>query len=162
MALDTLKTILPRWVSWKTGAVELFAESAYPLPAGTPKFLGTLIQRFNIRRGRAAAPYRNNIADIKERTRGNFFEALSTAGMTLDNRNYGQDLVDDGFCLSEIADFQGLLPKSYDAGVPVFELTDAEIRETGPIFAGMQEKREMFKGSFGILASKIGTMMDHA
>ena len=64
MALETLTTVLPRWVAWKRDAIGLFANSAYPLPDGTPKFLGTLIQRFNIRKGKAARPYRDNIAEV--------------------------------------------------------------------------------------------------
>ena len=57
MALDTLKSVLPRWMEWKTTALEIFKDSAYPLPNGSPKFLGALIQRFNIRKGKAARPY---------------------------------------------------------------------------------------------------------
>lgn len=76
MALDTLRRVLPRWVNWKNNAEELFAESAYPLPAGTPKFVGTLIQRFNVRKGRAARPYRDNIAEIKGRMVEAVFPAL--------------------------------------------------------------------------------------
>jgi hypothetical protein len=63
MAIETLKNILPKWVSWKKNAVQLFADSAYPLLEGEPKFIGSLIQRFNVRKGRAAKPYRDNITE---------------------------------------------------------------------------------------------------
>ncbi len=162
MAIDTLKTVLPRWTAWKTGAVGMFADSAYPLPPGTPKFIGTLIQRFNIRKGRAASPYRDNIAEIKELTKNSLFSALEPVGMTLTSTEYGQLLMDNGFCLSEIPDFQGLLPKSYDAGVPVFELTDAEMGATGPILNGMQRNREMFRSIFSEMSTKIVSLMHYA
>ncbi|MDP2105196.1 MAG: ParA family protein, partial [Desulfobulbaceae bacterium] len=123
MALDTLKTILPRWVAWKRNAIPLFAESAYPLNDSVPKFIGSLVQRFNIRRGRAAKPYRDNIGEIQARMKGPVFSALSAAGMTLDLADYDDDFDETGYCLGQIPDFQGLLPKSYDVGVPVFELT---------------------------------------
>jgi chromosome partitioning protein len=158
MAIDTLKTVLPRWLSWKTSAVPLFADSAYPLPEGSPKFIGTLIQRFNIRRGKAAKPYRDNIAEIKQRITERLFPSLTTAGMTLPLKAYGESSK-EGYCLGEIPDFQGLLPKSYEAGVPVFELKDSEIGETGPVLAGMREKRDMFKEQFEEISEKIIELM---
>lgn len=48
MAIDTLKSILPRWAAWKSTAVGKTAESAYPLRPGIPKFGGAFIQRFNV------------------------------------------------------------------------------------------------------------------
>jgi chromosome partitioning protein len=65
MALQTLESIFPRWAAWKMGNEATFKESAYPLLPGLPGFVGTVIQRFNVRIGRAAAPYRNNIAELK-------------------------------------------------------------------------------------------------
>lgn len=161
MALDTLRSVLPRWANWKRNAVPLFEESAYPLPQGTPKFLGTIIQRFNIRKGRAAKPYRDNIEDIKEITSGNLLTALTAAELALLPEEYGDDLLDEGLCLSQIPDFQGLLPKSYDAGVPVFELLDNEINETGPVLDAMQKKREMFFENVQAVSEKIEELINY-
>lgn len=160
MALDTLTTVLPRWVGWKKNAIDLFANSAYPLPAGIPKFVGVLIQRFNIRKGKAAKPYRDNIAEIKAKVAGTVFKAWSAADMTLPTEQY-EGVAGDEFCLAEIPDFQGLLPKSHDAGVPVFDLTDGEINETGPVMAGFQEKRAAFKAQFDAIGDKIIAILAH-
>jgi hypothetical protein len=162
MALNTLQTILPRWAEWKKNAVNTFSDTAYPLLAGVPKFCGSIVQRFNIRNGRAAKPYRDNIAEIKERLANGFVDALQKSGMTFVPEEYGSQLVNDQYCLAEIPDFQGLLPKSYDAGVPVFDLTDREIGESGPILAGLQQKRELFRGHFETLTEKITTLVSHA
>jgi len=162
MALDTLNDILPRWAAWKEKAVEMFADSAYPLPAGVPKFLGSVIQRFNIRKGRAAAPYRDNINELKAQTKSAFFESIEKAGMVLAPADYGQDLIDSGYCLAEIPDFHGLLPKSYNAGVPVFDLTDAEIGETGVVLDGMKEKRDSFHDLFAETCAKITSIIVNA
>lgn len=160
MALTTLETVLPRWVSWKAAAVSLFSDAAYPLPDGSPKFIGTLIQRFNIRNGRAAKPYRENIGEIQDKVRADFVPSLRASGMTLTEAQYGADLVRNGYCLSEIPDFQGLLPKAHDAGVPVFAIRDAEIHEAGNVLTGMKEKREMFRNQFetlsGVIEQKLG------
>lgn len=159
MALDTLQTILPRWSAWKAGAVPLFAESAYPLPIGSPKFIGTLIQRFNVRNGKAARPYRDNIAEIKEKVAQMVVPALELAGMTLDPAAY---IPIADYCLGEIPDFQGLLPKSHDAGVPVFALRDDEIGETGPVFANAIERRDRFAGQFADIGGNLLRMLEYA
>ncbi|WP_165190533.1 ParA family protein [Caulobacter soli] len=161
MALDTLKVALPRWVAWKLSSVSLFANSAYPLPAGVPKFLGTLIQRFNIRKGRAARPYRDNISDIKNKIGNDVFSTFAIFGLTLPDAAYN-DISANGYCLGEIPDFQGLLPKSHDAGVPVFELTDQEIGETGPIFTGFRDKRDSFYGQFESISDSIAVELGYA
>ncbi|RWQ57826.1 ParA family protein [Mesorhizobium sp.] len=160
MALETLTTVLPRWVSWKKSAVDLFANSAYPLPAGIPTFVGVLIQRFNIRKGRAAKPYRDNIGEIKTKVATTVYTAWTAAGMTLPPPEY-EGIADEAFCLGEIPDFQGLLPKSYDAGVPVFELSDDEINETGPILEGFQQRRAYFRNQFDEISAKIVAILAH-
>jgi len=162
MAIGTLQNVLPRWANWAQTMAPIFADSAYPLPAHRPKFLGSLIQRFNIRRGRAAKPYRDNINEIKEATKRSFAPALEGAGMLLTVPQYTEAGVDDGFCLEEISDFQGLLPKSYDAGVPVFELTNAQIGETGPVLEQMAGKRDLFGTVFTDLALKVRALLQHA
>ncbi|MDX0429923.1 AAA family ATPase [Sinorhizobium medicae] len=161
MALQTLKVTLPRWVSWKRSAINLFEDSAYPLRPGTPKFIGTVIQRFNIRKGRAAAPYRNNIDEINEVVGGEVFSALQAAGMALPLQNYA-GLEREHFCLAEIPDFQGLLPKAYEAGVPVFALEDEELDATGPVLQGFKERRAFFSDQFQGIAAKVGDLLDHA
>jgi chromosome partitioning protein len=145
MAIKTLSTILPRWKQWKSNSFELFADSAYPLRNGTPIFCGTLIQRFNIRNGRAARPYRDNINEINEVVTNVLTGSLNAGGMMLSASNYPQDLVQKHYCLAEIPDFQGLLPKAFAAGVPVFDLPDNEIREVGNVLEAMKDKRNMFK-----------------
>lgn len=161
MALDTLQTVLPRWVRWKRASFELFAESAYPLPEGTPKFIGSLVQRFNVRKGRAARPYRDNIAEINSKISSTFFAALSRSGMTLTHAEYGP-LAAESYCLGQIPDFQGLLPKSNDVGVPIFELTDDEIKETGPILENAIIKRDQFNAQFVDIAAKVSQLAAHA
>ena len=162
MALDTLKKVLPRWTAWKTAGVDLFADSAYPLPVGTPKFLGSLVQRFNIRKGKAAKPYRDNIGEINARISDKLMPALQASGMSLTPAQYGQALVNARYCLGEIADFHGLLPKSFNIGVPVFELTDSELGESGQVLTDLKEKREMFRAQFSGIDEQIRGLIAHA
>ncbi|MCX7184074.1 MAG: ParA family protein [Nitrosospira sp.] len=162
MAINTLKSTLPRWADWKRAAIPLFAESAYPLLDGVPKFSGTLIQRFNIRNGRAARPYRDNIDEIKRAMSADFYRAIQSAGMVFTSDEYGAEFIANHYCLSEIPDFQGLLPKAHQSGVPVFDLTDADINESGPVLSGMQAKRTLFYEKFSAISDKLVSLLAHA
>ena len=161
MAINTLKSVFPRWVLWKKNSISLFADSPYQLLEGEPKFLGTLIQRFNIRRGRPAKPYQDNIEQIKEIIKGDFFEEITKVEMTLNQEQYTQEFIDGGYCLDEIPDFLGLLPKSYQAGVPVFELTDNEINETGTVLEGMKTSRDKFQVKFQSITDKLVQLLNY-
>lgn len=160
MALETLESIFPRWASWKAQNESAFQDSAYPLRPGLPKFAGTLIQRFNVRKGRAAAPYRDNIAEIKEITKDRLFPKLRSAGLTLADNMYPTNLSNDGFCLEQIPDFGALLPRSYDASVPVFALRDHELGATGVVQAGMMDKRDQIKQQFVDVAALLQSLMN--
>lgn len=157
MALNTLRNILPKWHEWKTSMLPSFIDAAYPLPEGHPCFIGTIIQRFNIRKGKAAKPYKNNIDEIKEITKNELFQSLKNSSMTLQIENYEKANIslENGFCLQEISDFQSLLPRSYDAGVPVFDLNDKELNATGPVLDQLKEKRKMFGELFNNFANQI-------
>lgn len=159
MALDTLTSVLPRWSSWLTQNGLLFAESSYPLDLNPPKLLGSVIQRFNVRKGKAARPYRDNIQDIKIKLRDGLKPALARSNMLLPDELYGTEFIKNGLCIAEIADFQGLLPKSLNAGVPVFALDEAEIGESGTVLEGMIEKRNHFNAQFHEFSEKLKALM---
>lgn len=155
MALETLKSILPRWALWLQQSGPLFSESSYPIEIEPPKLLGTVIQRFNVRKGRAARPYRDNIAEIKQKVTDDLMPTLGAVGMLLDNATYGEPLLRNGLCLAEISDFQGMLPKALAAGVPVFALNDGEIGETGPVLEQMRANRTRFEDVFTTMAEDV-------
>lgn len=160
MALETLQSIFPRWVSWKTTNFNAFADSAYPLRPGVPKFLGTIVQRFNVRNGRAAAPYRDNISEIKDVTINALFPALAAADMVLPAAVYPEQVKRDRYCIEEIPDFGALLPKSYEAGVPVFALRDPELGATGVVQDGMADKRNQIRDQFTYVSNTLKQLMN--
>jgi chromosome partitioning protein len=162
MAINTLVSILPRWVDWVERMRDAFRDASYPLPETTPKMLGTLIQRFNVRNGRPAKPYRENIAEINDVVISKLVPALSTKKMVLPAEAYSNANVEQTLCLAEIPDFQGLLPKASVAGVPVFALQDTEIHETGPILANMMEKRDSVNELFESLSEKVIALCNYA
>lgn len=160
MALQTLESIFPRWATWKTGNEAVFRDSAYPLRPGLPKFAGTVIQRFNVRKGRAAAPYRDNIAEIKSVTKNRLYSALRNAGLTLPDIEYPEALANNGFCLEEIPDFGALLPRAHEAGVPVFALRDDELGATGVVLDTTIEKRDRIREQMATVAHTLKHLMN--
>ncbi|WP_217607254.1 ParA family protein [Chitinophaga sp. GbtcB8] len=162
MALDTLRKILPRWVEWADRMRPIFADSSYPMSESKPKFIGSVIQRFNIRKGRAARPYRDNIAEIRRTIRDGFVPEISKYRMMFTPENYRLAQISDDYCLAEISDFQGLLPKAYNAGVPIFQLTEEQIGETGPVLEGMIRNRDAFYGVFEAISEKIIALQPYA
>lgn len=159
MALQTLESVFPRWATWKMGNETAFQDSAYPLRPGLPKFAGTVIQRFNVRNGRAAAPYRDNIAEIKVAAQSRLYPALKNAGLTLPDAQYPVSLRNDGFCLAEIPDFGALLPRSHDAGVPVFALHNDELGATGIVLENTIGKRDQIHDQFTAVARTLKDLM---
>ncbi len=162
MALNTLVSILPRWVDWVEKMRPSFVDATYPLSSATPKLIGTLIQRFNIRKGKAAKPYRENIAEIKEAVLQNLIPALQPKNMVFAPQVYTDAGINSDLCLAEIPDFQGLLPKANDNGVPVFAIQDEEIGESGSVRDGMIEKRNTFHALFDNIANQIIKVADYA
>ncbi len=155
MAIDTLRTALPRWAKWLKENALLFAEASYPLNGNPPVLLGTIIQRFNVRKKKAASPYLDNINEIKERIVSDLLPNLKQSSMAKTDEYYGDELIKNGLCLAEISDFQGLLPKATNAGVPVYALTDNEIGETGTVLEQMQNNRKRFNKLFDQLAVEV-------
>lgn len=162
MALQTLSRVLPRWAEWAERMRPLFEDAAYPLPHSIPRFIGTIIQRFNIRSGVAARPYRDNIQEIKDTARDILRPQLMKAGMLFDQSEYNEAGINEDFCLAEIPDFQGLLPKSHNAGAPVYDISDSELGVTGTLLTNMQERREEFKHLFKGISDKILTIKQNA
>lgn len=62
----------------------------------------------------------------------------------------------------EIPDFQGLLPKARNTGVPVFAITDEEISESGVVLEGLIANREKFRLIFEKLLNAIMHLVEYA
>lgn len=155
MALRTLRNILPRWKQWATNSKALFLDAAYPIPDKEVKFLGHLIQRFNLRKGKAARPYQDRIAEIKTVIEVELVPELMNNNMCLDiSSQIDCGLLTD-YCLAEISEFGALLQKSHEFAVPVFKLTDDQIGDRGPVFDQLSGNRERFDAIFTKISQVI-------
>lgn len=155
MAIKTLSTVLPRWGLQAQQMTTMFAGSSYPFPAKYPKLGGLLIQRFNIRNGKPNAPFRNNMNEILEEVNNTLLPSLNNSNMLLPPDAFVGLQIPENYCLSEIPDFQSLLQKANNAGVPVFAVGDRELENTGTVLIQMQEKRQFFNEIFIEFANQI-------
>lgn len=156
MALKSLSSILPRWVKWKNQNIGMFVNSAYPLPGGTPKFIGEIPQRFNIRNGKPTTPYQVKINELSEVTVNEFIPRLKSAGMMFEEVEYQNAGIDSSsYILKEIKDFQGLSPKSIGVNVPVYKLTDAQLQTSGAALESQKENVNHFFNLYKEIANQI-------
>lgn len=155
MAIRTLKDVLPRWKRVAQQMAETFSNSSYPFPKKDIRFAGHLVQRFNIRNGVAAKPYRANIGDINQVIREELVPKLAQSGMTFSTDEYQAIGLIPDYCLAEIPDFQSLIQKSNQAGVPVFSLSEVQIGYSGAPLEQLKTKRSEFLQLFTGIAEKI-------
>lgn len=161
MAIKTLSSVLPRWYIQSQQMRNMFESSSYPFPNKNPKLGGLLIQRFNIRNGKPNAPFRNNMNEILEEVNNTLLPSLNKADMLLKGEAFLNSKIPDNYCLSEIPDFQSLLQKANNAGVPVFAVSDQEIEHSGTVLIQMQEKRDFFNKIFTDFSNQIIHIKEH-
>lgn len=152
LAIKSLKTILPQWEAWARSARGILAESSYPLKLDTPKYLGAVIQRFNIRNNEPTQANQEIIDDILDEVRTNFIPALNIAGM-IDTR-FSPD-----FSI-QISDFNTLNALYHQSGIPVFEITEQMMRDAGWFGQTLtinKTKQSNFKQEYEKLAQRIIT-----
>lgn len=156
MAIESLSHILPQWAKWKGENIGKFADSAYPFPEGTPKFIGEIPQRFNIRNGEATRPFRSKINEISRMICDTLVPRLAGEGMLFTEGQYEEAGISvRNYILREIKDFQGLAPKSHKNNVPVFALRDEELELQGAAFTVASGNRATFDEIYTDIAEKI-------
>ena len=155
MAIKVLKTILPQWTNWKKINQNVFNQSSYPLPANTPKFLGTIVQRFNIRNGDPVSAHQENINEIEATITSELIPALQDEDMLFSQNEYQQVGLMPNYTLGQIKEFNTLGAKSHQFHVPVFELNDQELNARGKVMTQFLENQDEFKRRYTDISTKI-------
>jgi hypothetical protein len=157
MALNSLPTIFSRWADWarKAKSHPVLQDASYPFPKTTPKFLGTIIQRFRRRGDRPAAAFQSWVDQLNEVTTNNLIPSLNHWGMLLSEERYNSASVKRNYCLAEIPDFNSLIAASDEHQTPVFALNEKQINQVGTILQNSIESRNRFKSMFVDLSKKI-------
>lgn len=159
MAIRSLSRIIPQWINWKNVHINDFASATYPMPDCTPKFIGEIIQRFNIRRRVAANAYQPLINGIKNIVKDVFAPALQRSHMLFPTEKYGTASISDDFCLGEIKEFAALGTLYQATGIPVFAIPDDKLDASGAVGAQLIQNRTEFDTQFTDIANKIISLL---
>lgn len=151
MAIKSMARILPTWENWAVQARIAFADSTYPMPIVKPKFLGYTVNDYNIRNGLPTSAFSNIIAKTNEIIETTLYPALSAVGMTIDKGNYK----DGSLCLASLSNFQHLMPKYQQYGLPVFVLTPEQIGTVGAALDVHLEKQANFNQIYEDFADNV-------
>lgn len=150
LAIKSLRQILPSWEGWAKKARVVLRDSSYPMKNETPKYIGAIIQRYNIRNGEATLANQEIIDNLRSEIVNNFFPMLSEAGMVTGG-------IEDIFDV-QIPDFNTLNALYHQYGYPVFEITEAMMRDAGWFGATLvtnNEKIEIFRKKYEDLAKRV-------
>lgn len=151
MAVRSLSQVLPKWEKWAVRARAVFADAYYPLPGTTPRFLGTVVQGFNIRKGQPTVANREVIDRLNQTVRTTLVDALETPAMLLPKDRYESK----NFCLAQIPDFQSLNAAYQTYCVPVFALTDKQLRYVGTVLDQYKQTRTRFRTIYSEFADTV-------
>lgn len=156
MAIDSLTTILPQWYLWakKASALPILQQAEYPFPHIQPKFLGTIIQKYQPYGKQPASSFQKWINKIAEDVRDKLIPTLEKIEMLLPSNRYENERLDN-FCLASISDFKTLIAKSQDHQTPIFALTKEQLEQTGIVEDASISRRDDFKKIFSTLADHI-------
>ncbi len=152
MALDSLSDVLPKWYTQaiRLQKNEIIQDAEYKFPTKTPKFLGNVIQQFNVRSNQPTEGFRKWFKKINEYTNTKFIPSLNKKSMLLNDSCYNENYI-----LAEISNFNSLITYAQEHNKPVFSLTQEDIKQSGAVWTSSKEKISSFKKLFSDLANSI-------
>ena len=158
MAVDSLSSVLPKWKDWATKAksTKVLQDATYPLPSCTPKFLGTIIQKFRLRsQGTPSTAFQKWIDEVEEKVTSKLVPVLKASDMLLPDSAYASVGLKPGEPLLQMSDFNGLIAQSQKHNAPVFALTDAQLEQTGIVLDRTKKSMEEFRKLFSLGADRV-------
>lgn len=153
MALESLSNILPKWYkqSLRLQDNEILQDAVYKFPNKTPKFLGNVIQQFNVRSNKPTQGFKKWFEKINFYTNDKLIPKLDNNSMLLDKTCYK----DKSYILAEISNFNSLITYSQECNKPVFALNKADLGQIGNILKSSEGNIEKFRELFSKLADNI-------
>jgi cellulose biosynthesis protein BcsQ len=159
MAIESLSRVLPRWATWARGAAQLdaLAEADYPFPEPRLKFMGTIVQRYRLRKGAPTEAFSTYFTELDRAIQDTLIPSLTKANLLLAADAYRSAGL-DGYMLASIPDFNTLIANSQQARKPVFTLTREDIGTRGRVWETISENINSFRVIFTQLAERIESL----
>lgn len=165
MAVRSLASVLPKWKHWADTAKKMtvLQEAEYPFPNAAPKFLGYVIQKYRPRGNSAPSKaFEQWITQVETAVADGLIPALGAADMLLPEKMYQDAGFKPAEPLLQMSDFNGLIARSQEHQVPVFELTDAQLKLGGSVLDNTKESMDRFRGLFEQAADRVITLVADA
>jgi len=163
MAIDSLSSVLPKWFNWskQAKAQPLLRKATYPFPDKSPKFLGTIIQKYRLRGKTPSAAFQKWIDEIEVGIKTKFIPMLKENGMFLSEKIYKDAGVQPAKPLIQMSDFNSLIALSQKHKAPIFNLTDKQLEQTGVVLKITKESMQKFYDLYSIGADLIIKIIDN-
>lgn len=144
--------------------VHNFEDRLFPIK-NSPRFLGTIQQRYRPRNEKPSVSFQKWIDRIRDSINKKLVPTLSKIQCVIEEDKITKVLTGTNlqpYDLAHVADFNSLIAISQQLSKPVFALTDEDIRQTGKVFGHaantMIESRNNFSKVFEELGRRILTL----
>jgi chromosome partitioning protein len=158
MAISSLTTVLPNWHSTYSGIKTnpVFKNALYKFPNTSPKFIGTIQQKYRPRNGEPAKSFQSWIDIINQNVVDRLVPELRSRDMIVDEAKFhGIDGDLEPYNIVNIADFNSLIAQSQKFNTPVFNLSDVQLEQSGNILDNMRFSRDNFNETFNELGESV-------
>lgn len=158
MATTSLASVLPKWAAWSNQAhsLPILQNATYPYPKITPKFIGTVIQKYRLREGTTPSKaFQEWITQIESGVANTLIPALKRCGMLLPQSRYRAAQGSPELPVLQMSDFNGLIALSQKHKAPIFKLTDAQLEQTGVVLDRTKKSMLQFRKLYSAAADKI-------
>ena len=164
MATESLASVLPKWRAWAQQAqgLSVLQKATYPFPKVTPKFLGTVVQKYRLRGGKTPSKaFQKWINEIKKGVRKKLIPALRNCDMLLSNEAYASIRIPLGEPLLQMSDFNSLIALSQQHKAPIFALSDEQLGQTGVVLEITKKSMRRFRKLYSEGADRIIALTTH-
>jgi len=157
MALSSLAQTLPRWQAWARMArgLDVLVNADYPFPEPHAKFIGSIIQKYRPRNGRASKAFQVWIDKLQTGLRDRLIPDLEAAGLVDRGEFAAKSGSDPWVPLMEVADFNSIIALSQEFQVPVYELTEAQVNQQGAVWRQTRDSMHTFERAFSDCADRV-------
>lgn len=165
MATRSLADVLPKWASWAKSARAnpVLQKATYPFPNRTPKYLGTVIQKYRLRESKVPSKaFQRWIDEIDNNVRDRLIPSLRKSEMLLSEEAYASAGIEPGQPLIQMSDFNSLIALSQEHKAPVFGLTDEQIGQTGFVLEITKKSMKQFGELYSQGADRILEIIKNA
>ena len=150
MSVNSLARVLPKWKKWKDRAqsLDVLRNTEYPFPQSNPRFIGYIMQNYRPRQGRPTKAFATWINDIKDDVDKSLIPTFQKAGLMLPFDAYTRAGFQPKDPILQMPDFNSLIAKSQEHQVPIFELSDKQLDQTGSVLKSTKKSMNNFKNLF--------------